>query len=113
MNLFRSHRKAGRKPHFWSQFLLGMLAILSLPGNANLASNQQSYDSAYQQSQQLEQRQPVAPQFYQQQQQQIRLQQQISRALPQQIPLSQQPLPQNPLAALPPIRAGPHLQPTI
>lgn len=104
MNLFRGYNKSGRKPHFWSQFLLGMLAILSLPLEAASTQHQQIYAQAYQQAQQLEQQKPQAQQFYQQQQ--IQQQQRISQ--PHVIFIEQPHFVRNPIDNVPPIRAGPH-----
>ncbi|KGQ69912.1 hypothetical protein OA57_09815 [Chelonobacter oris] len=97
-----------RKPHFWSQFLLGMLAIMSLPVNASLSQNQPAYDQAYQQSQQLQQHKPASSLFYQQQQRQIRLQQQVIRELPHYRPVIRLLISRQHHEAVPPIRAGPY-----
>ncbi len=104
MNLFRTYRK----PHFWSQLLLGMIAILSLPVNSTANQTQQIYNQAYLQSQQLEQAQPVAPLFYQQRQQ-IELQHRVVFDLPQLQTTQLSITPQRPFFVVPPIRAGPQL----
>ncbi|MGV6988626.1 secA translation cis-regulator SecM [Testudinibacter sp. P80/BLE/0925] len=107
MNLFRGYNKSARKPHFWSQFLLGMLAILSLPLQANPTQEQQTYSQAYQ-LQQSEQQKPLAPLFYQQQQRQIQLQQRIRHTPSQHLFVEKQALIGDTVKAVPPIRAGPH-----
>lgn len=105
MNLFLSQRK----PYFWSQFLLGILAILSLPIDATLQQkaqlNQTEYNQTYPSLAVSEQKQAQTIQFYQQQQKQIQqpvtpdlLQRQSNYSLPLSILY---------FHTIAPIRAGP------
>ncbi|TNH04020.1 DUF2547 family protein [Testudinibacter sp. TR-2022] len=104
MNLLHAYRH--RKPHFWSQFLLGIIAILAVPVSAAGNPTQQNDNQAYQQIQQTTQTRQIQSAFYQQ---------------PQYQPEPQQAVPTTTLApqtalfvvisslseSLPPIRAGP------
>ncbi|SMB88282.1 Protein of unknown function [Pasteurella testudinis DSM 23072] len=102
MNLLQAYRK----PHFWSQFLLGIIAILSVPVNAATNQAQPTYNQTCQQIQQAEQNQPLPAAFYQQQQSQAQ-RQQSAVPLPAARPLSPRLLAQSAFKTVPPIRAGP------